>query len=127
MNFKSVLANTTKNSSLLMLTTLLFSLVTSLLVSCAHVNSVSLTPIPANRSKPVRAEVSKLIILGFNFDNDYIDPLVSDLKAQCANGVISGLLTKDETINYFLAFKKHVVATGYCLQAPGKASETSKR
>lgn len=92
---------------------LLFSLICNL-VACASVNSVSLTPIPANRSRPVQADVSRWIILGFNFDNDYIDPLVEDLKKQCPNGVISGILTKDETISYFLVFKKHVSTTGFC-------------
>jgi hypothetical protein len=102
-------------------------LILATFVSCAHVNSVSLTPIPANRSKVVKAEVSKLIILAFNFDNDYIDPLVADLQSQCPNGVISGLLTKDETISYFLAFKKHVIATGYCNMATTKPTASTQR
>ncbi|XGC82401.1 hypothetical protein ACES2L_07920 [Bdellovibrio bacteriovorus] len=90
------------------------ALLASGLVGCAHVNSVSLTPIPANRSHKVSAETSRWIVLGFNFDNDYIDSLVEDLKRACPNGVVSGILTKDETIAYLLVFKKHVVTTGYC-------------
>jgi len=91
------------------------------LVGCASVNSVSLTPIPSQRAKQVRAEVSKLIFLGFSFDNDFIDPLVSNLREQCPNGVISGILTKDETISYFLVFKKKVTASGFCSMAVAKA------
>lgn len=93
-----------------------FVLVTlaSLLGGCASINSVSLTPVPAKRSNPVKAEVSKLIFLGFNFDNDYINPLVEDLKQQCPNGIVSGILTKDETISYFLVFRKVITATGFC-------------
>lgn len=97
---------------------------TSGLAGCAAVNSVSLTPIPAQRNHPVKAEVSKWIFLGFSFDNDFIDPLVGDLKQKCPNGVISGILTKDETISYFLLFKKHVTATGYCNSATAKAAQT---
>ncbi|AHZ85949.1 hypothetical protein Bb109J_c0291 [Bdellovibrio bacteriovorus] len=97
------------------------------LVGCASVNSVSLTPIPANRNTPVKAEVSRWIILGFNFDNDYIDPLVEDLKRQCPNGVVSGILTKDETIAYLLVFKKHVVTTGFCNTAPAAKAVTTKK
>ncbi len=84
---------------------------------CASVNSVSLTPIPAERKSQVKVEKSKVIILGFNFDNDFIDEAVEDLKHQCPNGRVSGLLTKDETINYFLFFvwKKQITATGYCV------------
>lgn len=106
----------------------LFVLVTltSLLGGCASINSVSLTPIPAQRSRPVRAEVSKFIILAFNFDNDYIDPLVEDLKRQCQDGVISGILTKDETISYFFAFRKKVTATGFCNSGSKTASNPSQ-
>lgn len=96
----------TKSLSLLM--------VLLLLSSCASVNSVSLTPIPADRSRPVKAEVSKTIFLAFNFDNDFIDPLIQKLKDQCPKGVVSGILTKDETIGYVLVFTKRVTATGYC-------------
>ncbi len=98
------------------------------LVGCASVNSVSLTPIPSQRSKQVRTEVSKWIFLGFSFDNDFINPLVSDLKKQCPNGVISGILTKDETISYILLFEKRVSAIGFCNMAIAKASnEKSNR
>jgi len=91
-----------------------FILMAVAFTGCASVNSVSLTPIPANRSKEVRAEVSRTIFLGFNFDNDYINPLVDNLKMQCPNGVITGILTKDEVISYVLVFTRRVVATGYC-------------
>ncbi|MGZ3770943.1 MAG: hypothetical protein ACXVCP_15045 [Bdellovibrio sp.] len=99
-----------------------FSLLMAQLIGCASINSVSLTPIGTKRDKPVRAEVSRFIFLGFNFDNDYINPLVNDLKRQCPNGVISGILTKDETISYFIAFTKRVVATGFCNNSSTTAS-----
>jgi len=97
------------------------------LVGCASVNSVSLTPIPAQRNRPVKAEVSKWIFLAFSFDNDFINPLVDDLKQQCPNGVISGILTKDETISYFLVFKKNVSATGYCNISQASAKRASAK
>jgi hypothetical protein len=84
------------------------------LAGCASVNSVSLTPIPSQRSRVVKAEVSKTIFLAFNFDNDFVDPLVEDLKRQCPKGVVSGILTKDEIISYFIVFTRHITATGYC-------------
>lgn len=95
-----------------------------LFVGCASVNSVSLTSIPANKGKEVRAETSKTIILGFNFNNDYVDDMATDLKRQCPNGVVKGILTKDEVINYFLFFvwERKVTASGYCLQSRNTAS-----
>lgn len=95
------------------------------LSGCASVNSVSLTPIPSQRARPVKAEVSKFIILGFNFDNDFVDPLIDQLKQQCPNGVVSGILTKDEMISYFLAHTRRVIATGFCNGAVGKVSATA--
>lgn len=100
----------------------------SLLISgCASVNSVSLTPIPSNRSKMVKAEVSKTIFLGFNFDNDFINPLVENLKQQCPQGVVSGILTKDEIISYFLVYTHRVVATGYCNSGGAAVKPTATR
>lgn len=93
---------------------IVFSLVALQLAGCASINSVSLTPIPANRKKEVKAEVSKTVFLGFNFNNDFLDPLVDKLKSQCPEGVVSGILTKDEVISYVLVFTRKVTATGYC-------------
>jgi hypothetical protein len=93
-------------------------------VGCAHVNSVSLTSIPAGKGHEVHAEASKTIFLGFNFDNDYVNQMASDLRRQCPNGLIRGILTKDETINYFLfiVWARKVSASGYCIQGRNTAS-----
>lgn len=101
------------------------SLIFSLLIlnACASINSLSLTPIPAQRQNQVKAEVSKFIFLGFNFNNDYIDPLTEELKAQCPNGIISGVLTKDEVISYFFAHTRKVTATGFCSSAKSGMSK----
>ncbi len=82
---------------------------------CVHLNSVSLTQIPSERRHRVHAEASRLIILGLNFDNDYLDDVTDDLRQRC-KGKITGILTKDEMVNYFLflVIKRRVEATGYC-------------
>lgn len=103
------------------------------LAGCASVNSVSLTPIPSRRNQVVTATVEKFIILGFNFDNDFVDQLVQDLKKKCPDGVVSGILTKDEVIMYFFAHNHRITATGFCNKATvavnnqkrGAASEAS--
>jgi hypothetical protein len=94
------------------------------LVGCAALNSVSLTPIPKDRSKQISAEVSKTIFLAFSFDNDYVDPLISQLKAKCPQGIVTGILTKDEVIHYVIVHTHRVTATGYCLQAPVASAQT---
>lgn len=88
--------------------------VSVLFVGCASVNSVSLTQIPAVKKNAITAETSKTIFLGFNFDNDFVDQITEQLKQRCSNGVISGILTKDEVISYFLFHTRKITATGYC-------------
>ena len=98
----------------------------ALLASCASINSVSLTPVPAKRSQVVTAEVTKTIFLAFNFDNDYVDGLVTELKQKCPNGIVSGILTKDETISYIIVYTKRITATGFCNVASAKEASSSK-
>lgn len=110
------------------LLTLITLLSLFLLNSCTSLNTVSLTSIPQQRNHPVKAEVSKFIFLAFTFDNDFVDELNSDLKRQCPNGMISGILTKDEVVNYFLyIFWTHrVKAEGYCVTAQNASTNAEK-
>lgn len=91
----------------------------SVLTSCVHLNSVSLTQIPEKRANKVTASSERWIFFLLNFDNDYVDKLNEDLKGKCQGGKVQGILTKDETTDYFLALvlKKKVTATGYCSKA----------
>jgi hypothetical protein len=64
----------------------------------------------------VEASVSKWIVLGANFNNNYIEPLTVQLKEKCQNGEVKGILTKDEITNDFLFWhKRKVTATGFCV------------
>ena len=103
-------------------------LLSSLLVmssACQSLQSVSLTQIPAQRNKKIEAEASRFIFFGMNFNNDYVDTLVEELKDKCEGGVVRGILTKDVAVNYFLMLlhTRKITATGYCL--PGKNSKLS--
>ncbi len=98
----------------------------AVMVGCASINSVSLTPIPTQRGNMVSAEVSKTIFLAFSFDNDFVDGLVNQLKQKCPGGFISGILTKDEVISYFLVYTRRVVATGFCSVAVAKNNRPSR-
>lgn len=105
-----------------------FSLLSLLLIivsGCVSLNSVSLTSVPADRSKRVAAASERFIFMGFNFDNDYVNAITSDLKTQCPSGTVSGVLTKAESVNYFLYifWKSRVSATGYCV--PGKMASAN--
>lgn len=94
---------------------------------CTSLQTVSLTSIPAQRSNVVKAQAEKTIFLGFNFDNDFVDQMESQLKNKCPNGQVTGILTKDEIVDYFLmiVWKHRVTATGYCLKA-GTAANSFK-
>lgn len=86
------------------------------LAGCSHLNSVSLTQIPSDRTRVVDVARSRFIFMAFNFNNDYVDELTDDLKSRCEGGVVSGILTKDETVVYFpwLFWKRVVSARGFC-------------
>ena len=86
------------------------------LSSCVSLQSVSLTQIPKTRKNLIRSEASKLIFLGFNFDNDFVDAVPQDLRAKCRKGKVTGILTKDEVTNYFIFFRRTVSAQGYCIR-----------
>lgn len=86
-----------------------------LLAGCTSLQSVSVTQIPGDRSRPVHAEVSNTAFLGIHFDNDFLEPLTADLLRQCPRGRVTGLLTKQESSFYVVVQTRRVIATGYCV------------
>ncbi len=86
---------------------------------CTHLQSVSTSSIPEQRSKPVKAEGYRFIFLGFNFNNDYVNEMTENLAGKCPDGQIKGILTKFENIIYFPVFAHavRVEAQGYCVGA----------
>lgn len=102
--------------------------ITSLALSgCAYLQSVSTTPVPQDRTNIVQAESYRFIFLLLNFNNNYVDEMVSNLSAQCPNGQIKGILTKNENIMYFpiIAHANRVTATGYCVKPSARAQSDS--
>lgn len=96
----------------------------ALTAACTSLQSVSVTQIPSDRSRPVRAEVSNTALFGIHFDNDFIDELTPDLVKQCPHGRLTGILTKHENTTYVIVATRKVIATGYCVYdgAPAAAS-----
>jgi hypothetical protein len=84
---------------------------------CVHLQSLSQTSIPAERSKMVRAEAHRFYFLFLNFNNDYVNDMVEQLANQCPKGQVKGVLTKHEGITYFpiIAHATRVEARGYCV------------
>jgi hypothetical protein len=85
------------------------------LCACTSLQSVSVTQIPSDRSRPVRAEVSNTALFGIHFDNDFVDELTADLLRQCPHGKVTGILTKQESSLHVLVTTRRVVATGWCV------------
>lgn len=85
--------------------------------SCTHLASVSTSQIPLDRSKSVAAEGYRFMFLFFNFNNNFVDDLVTDLAKQCPGGKVQGILTKQEDVTYFplIAHAYRVTATGFCV------------
>ena len=85
------------------------------LLACASLGSVSMSSIPQNRSRKVSAEASKLQLLGFGIDNDFVYDLSPQLSAKCHNGRVGGILTQYTSIFYILFTYRLVKAQGYCI------------
>jgi hypothetical protein len=85
------------------------------LAGCTSLESVSVTQIPGDRSRPVHAEVDNTALFGIHFDNDFVEKLTPDLMAQCPHGRLTGILTKQETTSYFFVSTRTVTASGYCV------------
>ena len=90
--------------------------------ACTHLTTLSVSPIPENRSKPIRAESSRFIFMYFNFDTDYVNDMTLRLAQQCPSGDVKGILTKHEQITYFpiFAHRSRVTASGYCVAERAK-------
>lgn len=91
-------------------------LLLAIFYKCAFLHSVSITPQPVNRENKIEAEVSKTVILAFNFNNDFLNELPDQLLSQCPNGKITGLVTKYEHYSYFLWYVMKVKSSGYCIK-----------
>jgi predicted small secreted protein len=91
----------------------------SVLSGCVSLNSVSLTQVPEKRDHLVTANASDYLFLGFTTQNDFVDEAIENLKAQCRDGKLTGILTKHQTTSYVLVFKREVIASGYCNTAEG--------
>ena len=96
---------------------LLLVLSTSL-PGCVHLDSVSTSTIPMDRSRPVKAEGSRFLFMLINFNNNYVNELSRDLARQCPRGRVEGILTKQESVTYFpfFAHLARVKASGYCVE-----------
>ena len=75
-----------------------------LLTGCVHMSSISTTSIPVDRSNEVYAESERFMFFYLNFDNSYVDYMVEDLAAQCPDGRVEGILTKQEFVVYLPLF-----------------------
>lgn len=89
----------------------------AIFTSCTHLSSVSLTSIPKRRANKIKVERYKFIFLGFNFNNNFVNQMVKELRSKCPKGSVKGILTKDESIVYFplIAHARQITAEGYCM------------
>ncbi len=87
-----------------------------LLDCCVSLQSISINSQPdgQERVNPVSAEVSKLIFLGLNFDNDFLNEVPKKLMDSCPGGKIKGIVTRFETVSYLIFHRFVVKAQGFC-------------
>jgi hypothetical protein len=66
------------------------------------------------RGRWVEAEGKKFVILGFEFDSDYVDHAYKELESKCA-GRLAQVTTEHLTAYYFLSFEQRVYLKGMCV------------
>jgi hypothetical protein len=93
--------------------------------ACAQLQSISITEIPQQRDRVVKAEVDNFAFLGLHFSNDFVDELREQLRAQCPKGRVTGILTKYQTYWYLLLERREVTARGFCVDDPGMPANLS--
>ena len=67
-------------------------------------------------SLPALVKLVYLLFFGAAFDSDFIDDAIDELSEKCPQGKVEGVLTKFETIDYFLMIvaKQELNVRGYC-------------
>ena len=87
-----------------------------LLDCCVSLQSISINSQPEGQERlnPISTEVSKLIFLGLNFDNDFLNEVPKKLMDSCPGGKIKGIVTRFETVSYLIFFRFVVKAQGFC-------------
>ena len=100
------------------------ALAMTMLTGCVHLESVSTTSVPEDRTRVVEVEASRFVFMYLNFDNDYVSELSEGLAKDCPKGRVEGVLTKFESITWFPAFAHtmRITATGYCVEREAPAS-----
>lgn len=93
--------------------------------ACAQLQSISITEIPNQRDRVVKAEVDNFAFLGLHFSNDFVDELRDQLREQCPHGRVTGILTKYQTYWYFLLEQREVTARDFCVEEPAPPADLS--
>lgn len=93
------------------------------LSGCASLGSVSVTQVPADRSRPISAESHDWTVFGIAGDNDYADEVPRQLFAQCPRGKVTGVLTKSESKLWVFVSRRRVTAHAFCVVDAGAAAQ----
>lgn len=99
-----------------------------LLSGCVTVHSISVSQIPvkAERTKLIKASASRPILFFIPFGTNYVEEARQELAAQCPHGEIEGLVSKGESVGYFIGVAiARINLQGYCVANRSKnAKET---
>lgn len=95
------------------------TLIAASLSGCVTVKSVSASRVPesSQRTHPVHASSSALILFWIPFGSSYVETAAAELSHTCRGGRVEGVLSKEENVNYFfsLVMLRRVELQGYCL------------
>lgn len=87
-----------------------------LLQGClAYVHNVYQDEVLPVAGTPITTTRERRIILGMNFDNDFVREARADFLAQCPGGTIHSVSTRLSSDNGFASWRQRVRLSGVCV------------
>jgi len=87
------------------------------LCSCTHsVHIVNFSDQqPYTHGRPVHSQSEQFVVLGFNFDDAYVNQAFQQLTNECETGRITAITTKYYTDHGFFSWTNRLEMDGICL------------
>jgi hypothetical protein len=85
---------------------------------CAHsvhlVQANDFNNTASEKTKTIESQSEQFVILGFVTQTNYVDKALENLKSQCPNGEIKGLVTRYSTSLGFFSWTNKLIIKGLC-------------
>ncbi|MCX6132128.1 MAG: hypothetical protein NTX25_24110 [Proteobacteria bacterium] len=96
-------------------TLIIFSLFFSACAHSVHQVYISSMDAKATQGKWISADAKAFVVLGFQFNTDYVEAAYKELEGKCP-GRLAQVTTEHLSSYYFLSYDQKVILKGLCMQ-----------